>query len=526
VDPNWAERILKAEQERDRYRKLYHETLERCRMLERGLLGQKSERLPANDSQLSLQVLGSMLRELEAGLEAMEEAEEPKPQQIPAHERRKPTGRQVLPEHLPRVEIEVLPDEVQREGLDAFERIGEEVREVLEHRPSSMVVVVIRRPKFVRKDRERNAETTVMQAEPVELPIERGLAGPGLLSDTVVRRWSDHLPLNRLERIYEREGVHLARSTMCGWHESLAALVKPLIDAMWADAMASPYLCTDATGVLVLALERCKRGHFWVVVAPEKHVLFRYSAKHDKEAVQRNLGAYKGYLVADAHSVYDHLYATGEVTEVACWAHARRYFFKAMSSEPELARQALAMIGQLFRHERELAGKTTKQRKKARQAKSKPVVEAFFGWCERQALVALDETPLAKGLGYALNQRVALMRFLEDGRLPLDNNVSERELRREAVGRKNWLFVGNDEAGEINATFVTLLASCQLHGLEPWSYLRDLLCVLPRWPRGRVLELAPAYWRETLEKQEAQRLLGADVCRGAMLEYEGHSVEV
>ncbi|NJN64461.1 MAG: IS66 family transposase, partial [Acidobacteria bacterium] len=507
MSADWAERVSKAEEERDRYRRLYHEALERCRMLERGILGKKSERMPADDSQLSLQVLGTMLREFEAELEDPPEPEAAEPQQIAAHTRRKSTGRQVLPEHLPRVEIEVIPDEVQREGLDAFERIGEEVAEVLEHRPSSMVVVVIRRPKFVRKDRERNVETTVLQSEPADLPIERGMAGPGLLADTIVRRWADHLPLNRLEKIYEREGVHLARSTVCGWHERLAELLRPLIDAMWADAMASPYLCTDATGVLVQALEKCRHGNFWVVVAPEKHVLFRYSAKHDKEAVQRNLGTYEGYLVADAHAVYDHLYVGGKITEVACWAHTRRYFFKAMLSEPELARQGLVLIGQLFRHERELADKPAKQRKKARQAKSKPVVEAFFRWCEQQMLVALDDTPLAKGLGYALNQRVALTRFLDDGRLPLDNNISERELRREAVGRKNWLFVGSDEAGEINAAFVTLLASCQMHGLEPWSYLRDLLCILPRWPQSRILELAPAYWRESLEKQEAQRLL-------------------
>lgn len=522
MTPDWAERIEKVEQERDRYRKLYLEALERCRMLERGLIGQKSERLPANESQLALQVLGELLDARNAPTQEPEIPPEPKVQHIPAHERRPPTGRQVLPEHLPRVEIEVLPDEVQREGLDAFERIGEEVSEVLERRPASMVVLRIRRPKFVRKERERNAETKVMTALPIDLPIERGLAGPGLLADTIVRRWGDHLPTNRLEKIYAREGVHLARSTICGWHDRLAELVRPLIDAMWADAMASPYLCTDATGVLVQASERCRRSHFWVVVAPERHVLFRFTPKHNKDAVQGILGQYSGYLVADAHSVYDHLYASGNVAEVACWAHTRRYFFKTISSEPERAREALALIGQLFRIERDLVGKTSKQRKRIRQAKSKPIVESFFRWCENQATRALDDTPLAKGLGYTLNQRSALMRFLDDGRLPLDNNISERELRREAVGRKNWLFVGNDDAGEINATFVTLIASCQLHGIEPWAYLRDLLCVLPRWPHSRVLELAPLYWRETLEKEDAQQLLGADVCRRVTLDLDGH----
>ncbi len=161
----------------------------------------------------------------------------------------------------------------------------------------------------------------MLVAETPELPIERGMAGPGLLADTMVRRWADHLPLNRLEKIYAREGLELARSTLCGWHEQLKTLVDPLIDAMWGDALTAPYLCTDATGVLVQARKRCRRGHFWVVVALERHVLFRYSPKHDFAAVDRMLAGYQGYLVADAHAVYDHLFADGQVVEVGCWSH-------------------------------------------------------------------------------------------------------------------------------------------------------------------------------------------------------------
>src|SRR5262249_42345766 len=156
-----------------------------------------------------------------------------------------------LPDNLPRIDVEVLPEEVKREGLDAFERIGEDVSETVERRPGSLVVVRVHRPKFVRKDRERCAETQVFTSLAPELPVERGLGGPGLLADTLVRRWQDHLPLHRLEQIYAREGLELSRSTMCGWHMELGALVQPLVDAMFQDALASPYLCTDATGVLV-----------------------------------------------------------------------------------------------------------------------------------------------------------------------------------------------------------------------------------------------------------------------------------
>jgi len=499
--------------ERDEYRKLYLDALERCKRLERGLVGKNREKLAPEQAQLSLSLLATLLSDAERSAQAAIEAEAEAVEKVRAHERHKPTGRKPLPEHLPRVDIEVLPPEVQQQGLDAFERIGEEVTETVERRPASLVVVRVHKPKFVQKDRDRLGQTTVLQAAPPELPIERGLAGPGLLADTLVRRWQDHLPLNRLEKIYAREGLELARSTVCGWHAELHKLAKPLVDAMWQDARGAPYLLSDATGVLVQEKERCRRGHFWVVAVPERHVLFAYTKTHDKDATKALLGDYKGALVADASAVFDHLYRRGEVIEVACWAHARRYFYKALATDPDRANQALALIGGLFRIERKLAQAPPASRLRTRQAESRPIVEAFFTFCDAEALRVLSDTPIAQGLTYARNQRVALQRFLEDGRLPLHNNWSERELRREAVGRKNWLFVGSDEAAEVNATFVSLLASCQLHGIEPWAYLRDLLCLLPRWPMRRVLDLAPAFWNKTLQEQDTQQRLADNVFR-------------
>jgi hypothetical protein len=309
---------------------------------------------------------------------------------------------------------------------------------------------------------------------------------------------------------------------MCGWHEVLAELVRPLVDAMFADARGAPYLCTDATGVLVQAKEKCRLGHFWVLVAPERHVLYRYSAAHNGAAVDAILAGYEGYLVADAHAVYDHLFRSGKVIEVACWAHARRYWFKSLDSEPERARVALGLIGELFRIERANAELPARERLAVRGRESWPVVDKFFTWCQTEAPRALDDTPIARALGYALNQRAALERFLEDGRLPLHNNGSEQALRREVIGRKNWLFVGNDDAAEVNAAFVSLLASCRMHSIEPWAYLRDLFCLLPSWPVRRVLELAPVNWRETSKQQDAQQRLAANVYRLAVLELAKH----
>jgi transposase len=502
--------------ERDEYRRLYLATLELCRKLEKGIIGQKRERVTDNESQLTLALLGLLTSASNAADTASESAEEHQTQ-VPPHTRAKPTGRKPLPEHLPRVDIEIVPVEVQQQGLDAFERIGEDVTETVERRPGSLVVVRVHRPKFVPKGRDRAQATTVAQAAPPELPIERGLAGPGLLADTIVRRWQDHLPLHRLESIYARDGLELARSTICGWHMELANLVRPLIDAIWNDALASPILCTDATGVLVQAKDQCRRGHFWVVVAPDRHVLFRYSPKHDAKAVDRLLGSYKGYLLADAHGVYDHLFKDGTVVEVSCWAHARRYFFKALLTDPERAKHGLALINELFRIERVLAADPPVKRLALRVRHSKQVVDKFFAWCDTEAGKVLDESPISTAIGYARNQRLGLQRFLGDGRLPLHNNRSELELRRQAIGRKNWLFVGTDDGGDTNATFVTLLASCQLHRIEPWTYLRDLLCVLPSWPKSRVLELSPLHWRHSSQQQDAQQRLLANRFRAVTL---------
>lgn len=510
-----------AARERDEYRALYLETMERCRKLELGLMASKSEHLPDDGAQLSLGVLSLVLSErqqadLDAALAAARDEQE-----VKAHTRRKPTGRKPLPEHLPRVEIVVLPPEVEKQGLDAFERIGEDVCETLERRPASFVVARVVRPKFVRRDRERDAETDVFVAEPLELPIARGLAGPGMLADTIVKRWQDHMPLNRLEDMYGRDGVELARSTVCGWHAALAEIVQPLVAAMRDDAFEQPYLCVDATGVLVQQKERCRTGHFWVLVAPGRHVLFEFTRDHTSDAVDEILAGYEGYLVADAHVVYDHLYATGDVVEVNCWAHCRRYFFKALESDPERAKVALGLIGSLFRIERTIADSPRKKKEKIREKRSRHIVDAFFSWCDAEAGAVLDSTPIADGIRYARNQRVGLSRFLEDGRLPIHNNSSELALRREAVGRKNWLFVGSDDAGTVNATFTSLLASCRLCDVEPWSYLRDVLCLLPRWREHALLDLAPLRWKRTAERDDVRAMLDQNAFRRLTLDARG-----
>jgi len=499
------------QRERDEYRKLYMLAREEIEQLKRGLIGQKAPRAPQDDSQLAL-----FLLELELG-SASDGGDGPPRQRVPEHERRKPV-RKPLPENLPRVTIEVLPPEVEHEGLDAFERIGAETREVIERRPAAAVVVEVIKPKFVRKSERQALTTNVLVAETPELPIPRGLAGPGFLADTIVKRWQDHLPLHRMEGIFRREGLDLNRSTLCTWHLELAELVRPLIEAMHADALCHPYVCTDATGVLVRDREQCRHGHFWVLVAPPDHVLFLFSEKHDAAAVDRLLPGYRGIVVADAHVVYDHIYGPGKASEAGCWSHLRKYFLDALRIDPVLVREPFEYIQALFAIERRLIKRAPPpERGKLRQEKSAPVVEAFFTWCDQHQDHALDESPLHVAIRYATNQREALKRFVGDAQLPMHNNDSERELRREAVGRKNWIFVGSADGAQANTRFVSLLASCAMRKIEPWAYLRDLFCLLPSWPVNRVLELAPANWTTTLSDPAVQQRLAANIFRRATL---------
>ncbi len=499
--------------ERDSYKRLYLETLELCKKLELGIVGRGRERDLGDPNQLTMSILGLMT----GAAETPPPDQAPKKDKVREHERAKPTGRQALPENLPRVEVTLLPPEVEQKGLEAFEKIGEEVCETVERRPASLVVVRVTKPKFVEKGRDLKHETKVFQAEPPELPIERGLAGPGLLAETIVKRWDDKLPLHRQERIFGRDGLPLSRSTICGWHLELTKLVRPLLEAMWQDAFLAPYLCVDATGVLVQNKEKCRNAHFFVVASPERHVLFGYSPKHNAAAVDALLDGYKGTLVADAHAVYDHLYEDGNIIEAGCWAHVRRYFFKCLGSEPARARHALEVIGKLFAIERTLDKLTPELRLSTRKRDSTPILDEFESWCDLEITRALDETPIARALGYARNHRVALRRFLDDGRLPIHNNWSERELRRQAVGRKNWLFLGSDEGGEANAAFTSLLASCQLHRIEPLDYLRDLFCLLPSWKAKAVLELSPLHWKETSARDDVRRALAGNIFRRASL---------
>jgi transposase len=493
-----------AQRERDELRKAYEQVLLENERLRRNILGPKSEKVIPG--QLEFMEIAGLLKAFEA------DSDRPVPnsQRKGKKKKARPHGRQRLPEHLPVERIVLEPPELQGGDTEQYVRIGEETSESIEWRPSSFVRVVVERPKYAKK---KDEAAGVKIAELPDRPIDRGMAGPGLLAHVVVSKYCDHLPLHRQSRIFARSGVHLERSTLGGWVEQSAELAQRVVDAMFEDAMQAHCIATDATGVLVQAPKRCRRGHFWVMVADRDHVLFRYSRDHDGATTGELLGGYKGYVLADAHTVYDHLFRDGSRIEVGCWCHGRRYFFDALATDPERALTAIDLIKKLFEVERELADASPERRKQVRDEQSRPVVDDFFEWCAVENQKVLHESPIGAAFTYALNQEQALRRFLEDGRLPLENNVSERELRRQAVGRKNWLFVGSEDGARWNTVFVSLIASCALHDIEPWAYLRDLFCVLPRWPVKRVLELSPKHWNQTMQDPDAQQMLADDPFR-------------
>jgi transposase len=489
----------KLEEERDQYRNLYElVTLELART-RRHLFGRKAEVVDSGQAQLAFEAAWPQALTLPSRTHG-------DGRMVSKKTGATPHGRTVIPEHLPTERIEIPVPHLEA----GMVRIGEEVSEKIEWRTGSFVRVLIIRPKYADPMRE---ERGVVIAPVPEQPIPKCKAGVGLLAHVIVSKYADHIPLNRQAKIFERHGLPIPRSSLGGWLDPCAFLLKRITDAMHADAMNAPWIGVDATGVLVQQPEQCHRGHFWVMVASGDHVLFRYSHRHTSQAAHELLKGYRGHVIADAATVFDELYRDEEITEVGCWAHTRRYFFDALTTDQSRALAGIGFIGELFNIERDLAGVTEQTKTSLRTTRAGPVVDAFYEWIEVEKNKVLPKSPIAKAFGYAGNQKDALTRFLKDGRLRLDNNPSELQLRREVVGRKNWLFCGSEGGAKWNTIFVSLIASCELHKIEPWSYLRDVLSLIARWRAQDALALSPKYWGQTLKHPRTQELLANDPLR-------------
>jgi len=375
-----------------------------------------------------------------------------------------------------------------------MDRIGEDVTRELEYEPAKLEAHIHVRPKYAC----RHCKDGVSAAPLPPRPIPGGIAGPGLVTEVIVSKFGDHLPLYRLEDILTRYGVYISRSTMCDWVKSTADLFRPLYDLQRELVLQSSVMWTDDTPITVLGgREGSFQGHFWTYIGDREHPysVYDFTTNHSRDGPARFLRDYSGYLHADAYTGYDGIFlAPGSgIIEVACWAHARRRFFDAVRSNPRESHQVLEWIRQLYDIEDRAHDWSVDVCRELRAGEANPVLDKIEAYLAELARTALPKTTLAKAVTYARNQWEALRRYTEDGRLRIDNNTSERTLRHQAIGRKNWLFLGSEAAGPRAAVLYTILAGAKRHRIEPWVYVRDLLLRLNA-EDARLEEMLPDRW--------------------------------
>jgi transposase len=426
----------------------------------------------------------------------------------PEKEKRK---RRTLPPELPRRDIVHAPADVCKAcGGHELRKVGESVTEVLEYIPGRFEVVRHVRPACSCRKCE-----AMVQAPMPELPIPRGMAGPGLLAHIAIAKFCDHLPLYRQAEIYARDGIDIDRGQLAAWLGHVAWLLRPLGDRIAEHVRAGHVIHADDTPVPVLApgAGKTKTGRQWVYLRDERPhgstappaVLYRYTPDRKGEHCRAELARFVGWLHADGYAGFGKLYdingaATSalplagppRVAEVACWAHVRRGFFdEAKSSGSPIAREALEKIGTLFDIERAIAGAPAGHRKSVRQRLAKPRLDELSVWLDRQLQKIPGKSDLAGAIRYARTRWDALTRYLDDGRLEISNNAAENAIRPVALGRKNWLFAGSDSGGERAALFYTFIRTAKLNGVEPEAYLRDVIARIGAHPITRLHELLP-----------------------------------
>jgi transposase len=465
----------------------------------RRLFGKKSEKVDPNQLRLALELVGS-----EAGSESepveADSGEGPRSERRRSR-RRRARGRQELPAELPRrVVVRDVPEGERFCGCGAEKRvIGEEVSEKLEYVPSSFHVVQTRRVKRAcPKGHGVSVGPALVQA------VEKSLAAEGLLAHVVVSKYADHLPLHRQAGIMARSGVRLPRSTLCDWVAAVAEAVSPVVEHMKEELGKASFLQTDDTPVVVLKRDVGNfKGRLWAYLDPEgRQVVYDATPTHEAKGPEAFLTGFRGYLQADAYTGYDGLFRSGDVIEVACWAHARRRIRDALESDPRAA-LLLALIQELYRVESDAEELTPEERRALRQERAVPLLVRIETLRKRLEGEVLPKSPLGEALRYMSNQWDALRRYLEDGRLSIDNNGAENQLRIVAVGRKNWLFAGSLDGARWAAVLFSLIQSCRLAGVDPFLYFRDVLMRLPTHPQSLIGQLTPRRWAGTFAKEAA-----------------------
>ena len=378
--------------------------------------------------------------------------------------------------------------------------IGQDVSEVLDYEPGTFHVVRHVRPKLACAGCK-----TITQALAPTRPMDRCMAGAGLLTHIVVSKFADHVPLYRLCQIYGRDGVEMSRSTITDMVGNCGLLLTPLAEAVGRYVLKADKVHGDDTPIRALGGrgKKAHTGRLWVYVRDDRPsgdkappaVWFQYAADRKGEHPARHMRGFSGILQADAYAGYDAIYRDGRILEAGCWSHARRKLWdihvKQKRLPGTLAHQGLVRIGELFKVEAEVNGRSALRRRRMRQTRTAPVLKELKSWMSETLAQVSAKSPMALAIGYSLGHWTALTNFVGDGRIDAHNNTAERALRGVAIGRKNYLHVGSDAGGHTAAVMYTLLGTAKLHGINPQRYLRHVLERIADHPSNRIDELLP-----------------------------------
>jgi transposase len=457
-------------------------------VLKRWKFAARSEQLHGAQGSLLEETIDADLEAIDAELAALRSTT---PAQLPkAQPRRTP-----LPPHLPRIEVRHEPEQTVCRCGCALKRIGEDVSEKLDYTPGVFQVERHIRGKWACAKCQ-----TLLQAPLPAQVIDKGLPTAGLLAQVLVAKYADHAPLYRQEGIFARAGLALPRSTLAQWVGICGVRLQPLVDALKAALLERSVLHADETPVAMLAPGKGKthRAYIWSYGSTAfdslPAVVYDFADSRAAAHPKGFLGGWRGKLVCDDYSGYKGLFDNG-ITEIGCLAHARRKFHDLwVNHKSPLAEEALLLFGKLYDIEREARELSREQRQRMRQLESKPIADKLREWLLLHRQRATDGTAIAKAIDYSLGRWPALIRFLDDGALPIDNNWVENRIRPIALGRSNWLFAGSLRAGKRAAAVMSLIQSARLNDHDPYRYLKDVLDRLPTQPASRIGELLPHNW--------------------------------
>jgi len=451
------------------------------------IFGQKRERFVSGLSkdQLGL-ALGDKPVELETSIEQI------------SYERKKvtvkpaPHGRGELPAHLERREMVIEPEE----DVSGLSKIGEQITEELDYQPGQLYVNRYIRPKYARSEKDG----VVIGCLPSR-PIEKGIAGAGLLAHIMISKYVDHLPVYRQIQQFKRQDIRLSKSTVDDWLRVCCDLLEPLYAVHKQYLLQMDYLMIDETTIRVLDKHKkgkSHQGYFWVYYDPiARRVLFDYRQGRGREGPHSMLKDFTGTIQTDGYSAYEQLAARANITAIGCMAHARRYFKDALDQDEGRAEWMLKQIQALYKIEKQCReqGMSYQQRHALRLEQSQPILHTMKAWLDENLTEVLPKSLIGKAITYMLGRWKALVGYLEDGRYEIDNNLVENAIRPVALGRKNYLFAGSHNGADRAALIYSLVATAKLQGVEPFRYLKHLLRVLPDWPHKNVDQLLPQNWK-------------------------------